>query len=358
MNKSARKKWLKTMADKAEDEDLKQAVLDDVLDDYGLTEDLDLAEQDKIDYLDVRGYGDEGTTTSDTDKDYGLHQFSDPKYKPAYTDKSFQTTPDKTGIGKNVKATQSGTPNKAVGKATATKISPEVKVKDGVATALHKEEWLNNILEAWGTFEKTFGKKYAGADKIMSQLGKAVDNGDKSTAKKLMGELDKFVGSAYMKKEDVDKAKDDSIEGPATGNKHKCPTHVKKEGYGYGKNISHTLSDNVVDKMNIYWYDSKEVSYMMPINEVEIVEAGYHNMKNHREKFKSTEKIAEELRKLPNPFKTIEEGNGRGEHDPHDMADAEVGSHPDWPEGKKKKKKVTEKRSVAFARKFYQKGDK
>ena len=96
---------------------------------------------------------------------------------------------------------------------------------------------------------------------------------------------------------------------------------------------------------------------MVPINEVEIVEAGYHDMKNHREKFKSTEKIAEELRKLPNPFKTIEEGNGKGEHDPHDMADAEVGSHPDWPEGKKKKK-VTEKRSVAFARKFYQKENK
>ncbi|SVB06357.1 uncharacterized protein METZ01_LOCUS159211, partial [marine metagenome] len=61
MNKSARKKWLKTMADKAEDEDLKQEILDDVLDDYGLTESA---------YLDVRGYGDEGTTTSDTDKDY------------------------------------------------------------------------------------------------------------------------------------------------------------------------------------------------------------------------------------------------------------------------------------------------
>ena len=259
-----------------------------------------------------------------------IHRFSDPKYTPAYTDQSFQTAPDKTGIGQDLGDKQSGTPkkakgqataakkplkidpktgedkipvptksdtpDKAVGKATAAKISPEVKTKDGVATALHKE--------------------------------------------------------------DVDKAKDDSIEGPATGKKHKCPSHVKKEGYGYGKNISHTLSDNVVDKMNIYWYDSKEVSYMVPINEVEIVEAGYHNMKNHREKFKSTEKIAEELRKLPNPFKTIEEGNGKGEHDPHDMADAEVGSHPDWPEGKKKKKKVTEKRSVAFARKFYQKENK
>jgi len=158
MNKSARKKWLQTMADKAGDNDTKQEVLDDVLDDYGLTED----------YTDLRGAGDEGTTTSDPDKDYGLHQFSDPKYVPAYTDKSFQTVPDKTGIGKNVKTTQSGTPNKAkgkattakkpvkvdpktgkdkipvptksdtpdkaVGKATAAKISPEVKTKSGVST--------------------------------------------------------------------------------------------------------------------------------------------------------------------------------------------------------------------------------
>ena len=92
------------------------------------------------------------------------------------------------------------------------------------------------------------------------------------------------------------------VEGPATGKKHKCPTHVKKEGYGYGKNISHTLSDNVVDKMNIYWYDSKEVSYMMPTSEVEIVSEGYHDETNHVEKFKSTKKIAEELSKLPNPI--------------------------------------------------------
>ena len=170
MNKSARQKWLKTMAAKAEDEDTKQAVLDDVLDDYGLTEA----------YTDLGGAGEEGTTTSDTDKDYGLHQFSDPKYVPAYTDQSFQTAPDKTGIGQTPKPTQSGTPNKAVGKAvaakkpakidskggmekpavgtksdtpdkatgkaTAAKISPEVTVKAGVSTAIHKEE-VDKVLE-------------------------------------------------------------------------------------------------------------------------------------------------------------------------------------------------------------------
>jgi len=91
----------------------------------------------------------------------------------------------------------------------------------------------------------------------------------------------------------------DSIEGPAKGMKHKCPTHVKKEGFGYGKNISHTVSENIVDKMNIYWFDSQEVSVMMPTSEVEIVSEGYHSMKNHREKFKSTNKIAEGYMILP-----------------------------------------------------------
>ena len=170
MNKSARKKWLSKMSDMAAGKKTKQEILDDVLDDYGLIEA----------YTDLSGSGGEGTTTSDTDKDYGLHRFSDPKYVPAYTDKSFQTTPDKTGIGKNVKATQSGTPNKAVGKATAAKkpasddpktgmdkipvptksdtpdkavgkataakISPEVTVKAGVSTAIHKEE-VDKVLE-------------------------------------------------------------------------------------------------------------------------------------------------------------------------------------------------------------------
>ena len=170
MNKSARKKWLQTMADMATDKKTKQAILDDVLDDFGLTED----------YTDLRGGGDEGTTTSDTDKDYGLHQFSDPKYVPAYNDKSFQTAPDKTGIGQDLGDKQSGTPkkakgqataaktpakvdskggmekptvgtksdtpDKATGKATAAKISPEVTVKAGVSTAIHKEE-VDKVLE-------------------------------------------------------------------------------------------------------------------------------------------------------------------------------------------------------------------
>ena len=297
MNKSARKKWLQTMADKAGDNDTKQEVLDDVLDDYGLTED----------YTDLRGAGDEGTTTSDPDKDYGLHQFSDPKYVPAYNDKSFQTAPDKTGIGQDLGDKQSGTPKKAKGQATAAKKPAAVDAKGGME-------------------KPAVGTKSDTPDKATG----------KATAAKITPEVKTKDGVATaLHKEDVDRAKDDSIEGPAKGKNHKCPSHVKKEGYGYGKNISHTLSDNVVDKMNIYWYDSKEVSFMMPINEVEIVEAGYHNMKNHREKFKSTEKIAEELRKLPNPFET--------------STTTEVETP---------KVKITEKRSVSFARKFYQKGDK
>ena len=170
MNKSARKKWLSKMSDMAAGKKTKQEILDDVLDDYGLIEA----------YTDLSGSGGEGTTTSDTDKDYGLHRFSDPKYVPAYTDKSFQTVPDKTGIGQDLGDKQSGTPkkakgqatatkkpakvdskggmekpavgtksdtpDKAVGKATAAKISPEVTVKAGVSTAIHKEE-VDKILD-------------------------------------------------------------------------------------------------------------------------------------------------------------------------------------------------------------------
>ena len=352
-------------------------------------------------YTDLRGDGDEGTTTSDTDKDYGLHQFSDPKYVPAYTDQSFQTAPDNTGIGQTPKPTQSGTPNKAVGKATAAKIpakvdaktgqekpavgtksdtpdkaigkadsakiAPRVTTKDGVATQKEEVELESVQLDEVTPFgsgwrnspdrpEVLIKKALDDAGiKMKSKRGKiAVARKDKPKATHTLGKL-MFDANGYQPKRDKktveaaldkffifeeveldERAKGDSIEGPAKGKKHKCPTYVKKEGYGYGKNISHSLSENVVDKMNIYWYDSKEVSYMMPINEVEIVEAGYHSEEGHTAKFKSTKKIAEELSKLPNPFETIEEK-----------------VTPTVPE-----EVITEKRSVSFARKFYQKGEK
>jgi hypothetical protein len=390
MNKSARKKWLQTMADMATDKKTKQAILDDVLDDFGLTED----------YTDLRGDGDEGTTTSDPDKDYGLHQFSDPKYVPAYTDQSFQTAPDKTGIGQNLGDKQSGTPkkakgqataakapakvdakggmdkpavgtksdtpDKAVGKAAAAKIAPRVTTKDGVATQKEEVELESVQLDEVTPFgsgwrnspdrpEVLIKKALDDAGiKMKSKRGKiAVARKDKPKATHTLGKL-MFDANGYQPKRDKktveaaldkffifeeveldERAKGDSIEGPAKGKKHKCPTYVKKEGYGYGKNISHSLSENVVDKMNIYWYDSKEVSYMMPINEVEIVEAGYHSEEGHTAKFKSTKKIAEELSKLSNPFET--------------STTTEV---------KITKKEITEKRSVSFARKFYQKGEK
>ena len=260
-------------------------------------------------YTDLRGDGDEGTTTSDTDKDYGLHQFSDPKYVPAYTDQSFQTAPDNTGIGQTPKPTQSGTPKKAKGQATAAKTPAKVDAKTGQEKP------------AVGTKSDTPDKAIGKADS--AKIAPRVTTKDGVATQKEEVELD-------------ERAKGDSIEGPAKGKKHKCPTYVKKEGYGYGKNISHSLSENVVDKMNIYWYDSKEVSFMMPTSEVEIVTESMHTEEGHTEKFKSTKKIAEELSKLPNPFETIEEG-----------------ATPIVSE-----KVITEKRSVAFARKFYQKGEK
>jgi len=195
-----------------------------------------------------------------------------------------------------------------------------------------KNDHTGNGVELVNMFGTTSEKK------TMAQIQKNHDkNGEIS--RKDQSTRDAMVKKYYPKLEEVEldeRAKGDSIEGPAKGKKHKCPTYVKKEGYGYGKNISHSLSENIVDKMNIYWYDSKEVSYMMPINEVEIVEAGYHSEEGHTAKFKSTKKIAEELSKLPNPFETIEEK-----------------VTPTVPE-----EVITEKRSVAFVRKFYQKGEK
>jgi len=215
-----------------------------------------------------------------------------------------------------------------------------------------KNDHTGNGVELVNMFGTTSEKK------TMAQIQKNHDkNGEIS--RKDQSTRDAMVKKYYPKLEEVEldeRAKGDSIEGPAKGKKHKCPTYVKKEGYGYGKNISHSLSENIVDKMNIYWYDSKEVSFMMPTSEVEIVTEGMHSEEGHTEKFKSTKKIAEELRKLPNPFENIQE-DGEGMHDPTEPL--EVGSHPNWPDGKKKKKKkVMEKRSVSFARKFYQKGEK
>ena len=281
MNKSARKKWLEKMADKAEDEGTKQAELDDVLDDYGLVES----------YTDLHGPGEIGTTTSDTDKDYGLHPFSDPKYVPAYTDKSFQTTPDMTGIGKNSKPTMSGTPKKAKGKATAAKKPMPIDPEKG------QEEPDTGTKS--GTPNKAKGKATAAkiSPKVTVKAGVA-------TQEETEQKIDEYAGTKRRLKmrkkagwgEDTDK---DSVDGPGKGLKHKCPTHVKKEGYGYGVNISHTLTENIVDKMNIYWFDSKEISYMMPTSEVEIVSEGHHDQYNHREKFKSTKKIAEGYMILP-----------------------------------------------------------
>ena len=129
---------------------------------------------------------------------------------------------------------------------------------------------------------------------------KATDALLKSFAKK--GKPPELTIASGSFQEDVDRAKDDSIEGPAKGVKHKCPTHVKretKEGYEYGRNVSHTISENVVDFINIIWLDSNKLQEMVPVNEVEIISEGPHSMKNHREKFKATTKIAEAYARLP-----------------------------------------------------------
>ena len=159
--------------------------------------------------------------------------------------------------------------------------------------AVIQETWLDDdakkVQSKWKKMDKKAKKKWM--DGVMAKAKKEGMPKDE-----LMDILDDYglTMEATMTGKDSD-----SIEGPAKGVKHKCPTHVKKEGFGYGKNISHTLSENVVDKMNIYWFDTQEISTLMPTSEVEVVTEGYHSMKNHREKFKSTNKIAEGYMVLP-----------------------------------------------------------
>ena len=83
---------------------------------------------------------------------------------------------------------------------------------------------------------------------------------------------------------------------------HKCAMHVKretKEGYEYGRNVSHTISENIVDFINIIWLDSNELQEMVPMKNVEVISEAYHGLKSHREKFKATTKIAEAYARLP-----------------------------------------------------------
>ena len=179
----------------------------------------------------------------------------------------------------------------------------KTKAKEDELDAKDKEEREKNeetVLETW--IDKDASKIQPKWKRMDKKAKKKWMDGVMAKAKKegipkdeLMDVLDD-----YGLVEDTMTGKDsDSIEGPAKGVKHKCPTHVKKEGFGYGKNISHTVSENIVDKMNIYWFDSQEVSVMMPTSEVEIVTEGHHSMKNHREKFKSTNRIAEGYMVLP-----------------------------------------------------------
>lgn len=83
---------------------------------------------------------------------------------------------------------------------------------------------------------------------------------------------------------------------------HKCAMHVKretKEGYEYGRNVSHTISENIVDFINIIWLDSNELQEMVPMKNVKVISEAHHGLKSHREKFKATTKIAEAYARLP-----------------------------------------------------------
>ena len=138
---------------------------------------------------------------------------------------------------------------------------------------------------------------------------------------------------------------------------------------------------------------------MVPVNEVEIISEGPHSMKNHREKFKATTKIAEAYARLPkmdkekyqkrdglegpimtasgkvlyfDPKYTGEDGRKGTYYDPDtdfyidqkmfkaydDTSKLKFYKSPfDDPDSKEWKKLQRESTGLKFARKFYQKGD-
>ena len=350
MSKRDKMKFVDKMEDKADRSyDYTWPEVMDALDDHG----IDVSKEARKQWEGVE------TPHKQTDDDYELsNDWSSKNTKPAKTDKKYKKSEDKTGIGKTPKPSHSGKPVGAKGPVGQPKPDSHI-TKDGMKPQtedkaptntpyVNDPEWGvdrdidkdNDLPKNWSSKKakpaKTDKKHQVTPDKTgtskTNPSTKAVPAGkgkggelDGGTLKKIEGDNPnklsvgtksgtpkKAVGDAKkakivdpigkgekgFRKEDHD-AKGDSIEGPAKGLKHKCPTHVKKEEYGYGINLSHTLSENIVDKMNIYWFDSKEISYMMPTNEVQVISEGHHDESNHVAKFKSTKKIAEGYMILP-----------------------------------------------------------
>ncbi len=347
MSKRDKMKFVDKMEDKADrSHDYTWPEVMDALDDHG----IDVSKEARKQWEGVE------TPHKQTDDDYELsNDWSSKNTKPAKTDKKYKKSEDKTGIGKTPKSSHSGKPVGAKGSIGTPKPDSHIARKGDSVLVTSNEDYVKDPADAhldpdtdkdwdlkagWSSKKakpaKTDKKHQVTPDKTgtskTNPSTKAVPAGkgkggklDPGTIKRIEGDNpnklstgtksgtpNKAVGDAKkakivdpigkgekgFRKEDHD-AKGDSIEGPAKGLKHKCPTHVKKEEYGYGINLSHTLSENIVDKMNIYWFDSKEISYMMPTSEVQVISEGYHDETNHVAKFKSTKKIAEGYMILP-----------------------------------------------------------
>ena len=151
-----------------------------------------------------------------------------------------------------------------------------------------------------------------------------IDEGAMLQAKMALGDINikhkEHNGKIIVNKKDKKKAMDALIKSFAKKGKppeltiasgsfqeekepeHKCAMHVKretKEGYEYGRNVSHTISENIVDFINIIWLDSNELQEMVPMKNVKVISEAHHGLKSHREKFKATTKIAEAYARLP-----------------------------------------------------------
>ena len=287
MNTRDRVKWLDMMDVKADKHNTSDADLEEILDDYGLTkEEVEIEE----------GHDCEKVHPDQSHKEWEKEQ------------KDEDENEDPVGKNEEVKIDE----------------SMELQTKMALDDAGVKHRFKGDKLyvkkadrrKALHALTKSF-KKGGAPDLYFEEV--EIDEAPKGTPKPKVEKSNsgfqvmvwspkgkKYIPQGQPHKNEKDAEKDaksfEEVEIDEKKPEHNCPTHVKretKEGYEYGRNISHTISEDIVDFINIIWLDSQELQEMIPIKNVEVISELHHGLKNHREKFKATTKIAEAYARLP-----------------------------------------------------------
>ena len=328
MNTRDRVKWLDMMDVKADKHNTSDADLEEILDDYGLTkEEVELDEEIFYWYL-IRGNLETGKVAFvGTEKQVKLKRH-DPKFSGDYVmtkSRKQRKMGDKwkksMGVSEEVEIGEGAEKDTKGDKEAYQKFFQAALKKFGVdepdqLKGDKKKEFFDYIDKGW----KADNEKPEPGDKKEEV---EIDEGTSLQVKMALDDVGlkgKWKnGKVYVKKSDVEKAEKalkgnvlykgktpvvvgEEVKITEKHPEHKCPTHVKretKEGYEYGRNISHTISEDIVDFINIIWLDSQELQEMIPIKNVEVISELHHGLKNHREKFKATTKIAEAYARLP-----------------------------------------------------------